>query len=99
MTKQDQIRLRGLLQEADVLSMESKRLGQKFPAFSMEIHRGGHHEYAAVVGDPQCACNDGWVTLGQMVVDTDTGEEYEELATYLCKVCGGPESVEYGEGA
>src|SRR5215212_10948026 len=30
------------------------------------------------------ACNDGWVTLGQIVVDTETGEETEEFALYLC---------------
>jgi hypothetical protein len=30
------------------------------------------------------ACNDGWVTIGQLVVDPDTGEETEEYALYLC---------------
>jgi hypothetical protein len=34
-----------------------------------------------------CACNDGWVTLGQLVVDPDTGEETEEFALYLCRRC------------
>jgi hypothetical protein len=33
------------------------------------------------------ACNDGWVTLGQIVVDPDTGEEVEEFALYLCRKC------------
>jgi hypothetical protein len=33
------------------------------------------------------ACNDGWVTLGQTVVDPDTGEEMEEFALYLCRRC------------
>ena len=33
------------------------------------------------------ACNDGWVTLGQLVVDPDTGEETEEYALYLCRRC------------
>ena len=33
------------------------------------------------------ACNDGWVTLGQIVVDPETGEETEEYAFYLCRRC------------
>jgi hypothetical protein len=33
------------------------------------------------------ACNDGWVTIGQSVVDPDTGEETEEFALYLCRRC------------
>jgi hypothetical protein len=33
------------------------------------------------------ACNDGWVTLGQLVVDPDTGEETVEEALYLCRRC------------
>jgi hypothetical protein len=33
------------------------------------------------------ACNDGWVTIGQMVVDEQTGEETEEYALYLCRQC------------
>jgi hypothetical protein len=33
------------------------------------------------------ACNDGWVTLGQTVIDPDTGEETEEFALYLCRRC------------
>jgi hypothetical protein len=32
-------------------------------------------------------CNDGWVTLGQIVVDPETGEEVEEFALYLCRRC------------
>ena len=38
------------------------------------------------------ACNDGWVTLGQIVVDPETGEETEEFALYLCRRCSGDES-------
>jgi hypothetical protein len=34
------------------------------------------------------ACNDGWVTIGQLVVDPETGEETEEFALYLCRPCG-----------
>ena len=33
------------------------------------------------------ACNDGWVTLGQIVIDPETGEETEEYALYLCRKC------------
>ena len=33
------------------------------------------------------ACNDGWATLGQLVVDPETGEEVEEFALYLCRKC------------
>jgi hypothetical protein len=33
------------------------------------------------------ACIDGWVTIGRMVIDPDTGEETEEFALYLCRRC------------
>jgi len=33
------------------------------------------------------ACDDGWVTIGQLVVDPETGEETEEYALYLCRRC------------
>ena len=33
------------------------------------------------------ACNDGWVTIGQIAVDPETGEEVEEFALYLCRRC------------
>jgi len=33
------------------------------------------------------ACNDGWVTIGQIMVDSETGEEIEEFALYLCRRC------------
>ena len=32
-------------------------------------------------------CNDGWVSIGQLVVDEATGEEVEEFALYLCRRC------------
>jgi hypothetical protein len=32
-------------------------------------------------------CNDAWVTIGQIVVDPETGEETEEYALYLCRQC------------
>ena len=34
-----------------------------------------------------CACNDGWVTIGQIAVDPETGEESQEYALYLCRKC------------
>jgi hypothetical protein len=34
------------------------------------------------------ACNSGWITIGQIVVD-ETGEETEEFALYLCRRCAG----------
>jgi hypothetical protein len=34
-----------------------------------------------------CACNHGWITIGQIVVDYETGEETEEFALYLCRKC------------
>jgi hypothetical protein len=33
------------------------------------------------------ACNNGWVSIGQIVVDPETGEETEEYALYLCRKC------------
>ncbi len=32
-------------------------------------------------------CNNGWITLGQVVVDPETGDEVEEYALYLCRKC------------
>ncbi len=32
-------------------------------------------------------CNDGWITLGQIAVDPETGEEVDEFALYLCRRC------------
>ena len=32
------------------------------------------------------ACNSGWVTISQLVVNDD-GEEVEEHALYLCRKC------------
>jgi len=33
------------------------------------------------------ACNNGWVTLGQLALDPETGEEILEEALYLCRRC------------
>jgi len=32
-------------------------------------------------------CNDGWVTIGQLAIDPETGEETEEFALDLCRRC------------
>ena len=32
-------------------------------------------------------CNDGWITIGQIALDPETGEEAEEHALYLCRRC------------
>jgi hypothetical protein len=32
-------------------------------------------------------CNDGWVTIGQIVLDPERCEETEEFALYLCREC------------
>jgi hypothetical protein len=32
-------------------------------------------------------CDSGWVTIGQIVLDEETGEEVEEYAMYLCRRC------------
>jgi len=53
------------------------------------ISPAGDPFHAAPHGDQDHphACNDGWVTLGQIVIDPDTGEETEEFALYLCRRC------------
>ena len=33
------------------------------------------------------ACNDGWVSIAQLVADPETGEETVEEALYLCRRC------------
>jgi len=33
------------------------------------------------------ACSSGWVTIGQTVLDPETGEETVEEALYLCRRC------------
>ncbi len=33
------------------------------------------------------ACNNGWLSIGQLVLDPETGEETEEHALYLCRRC------------
>jgi hypothetical protein len=33
------------------------------------------------------ACNDGSITIGQIALEPETGEEVEEFALYLCRRC------------
>jgi hypothetical protein len=47
-------------------------------------HRGDHDYDPA---DCPHACDDGWITLGQLVVDPETGQETEAYALYLCRKC------------
>ena len=48
------------------------------------FHAAAHHEDQ---DERPHACNDGWITIGQLVVDPETGEETEEFALYLCRKC------------
>ncbi len=57
-------------------------------------HRGLNCKHILAVGiyhakhrRRPCVCNDGWTTLGQIVIDPETGEEAEEFALYLCRRC------------
>jgi len=43
--------------------------------------------FTAAEQDRPCCCNDGWVAIGQEVVDPETGEETIEYALYLCRRC------------
>jgi hypothetical protein len=52
---------------------------------STENHDTVEAHYASL--ERPHACYDGWVTLGQIVVDPETGEESEEFALYLCREC------------
>lgn len=40
-----------------------------------------------VVESATHCCNDGWVAMGQVAYDEETGEEYIEYALYLCRRC------------
>ena len=45
----------------------------------------GDHDLHLGQDEHPHACNDGWVTISQIVVDPETGEESEEYALYLCR--------------
>jgi hypothetical protein len=34
-----------------------------------------------------CACNDGFVTVGYIALDPETGEEVEQYGLYPCEQC------------
>jgi hypothetical protein len=58
------------------------------------LHRGENCKHILAVGvlvakrrQRPHACNDGWVTIGQLALDPETGEETEEYALYLCRRC------------
>jgi hypothetical protein len=57
----------------------------------MDVHNispaGDPFHAAAQDRDHPHTCDGGWVTLGQLVVDPETGEETEEFALYLCRKC------------
>jgi hypothetical protein len=38
------------------------------------------------------SCDDRWVTIGQIALDPETGEEVEEFALYLCRRCAGDDA-------
>ncbi len=44
-------------------------------------HRAGHDHQVEGPRD----CTDGWITLSQLVIDPETGEESEEYSPYLCR--------------
>jgi hypothetical protein len=44
------------------------------------------HDHQDIEARPH-ACNDGCVTIGQIALDPETGEETEEFALYLCRKC------------
>jgi hypothetical protein len=52
---------------------------------SIEDHDTVEAHYAC--SERPCACIDGWVRIGQIAVDPETGEEVEEFALYLCRKC------------
>jgi hypothetical protein len=53
---------------------------------STEDHDDTVESHYACLERPH-ACNGGWVTLGQIVIDPENGEETEEFALYLCRRC------------
>jgi len=56
----------------------------RIPPAGDSFHAAAHHENQ---DERPHACNDGWITIGQLVVDPETGEETEEYALYLCRRC------------
>ena len=53
----------------------------------VRIPLSGGAFYGEAPDESPHACNDGWVTIGQLVEDPKTGEETVEYALYLCRRC------------
>ena len=71
--------------------MDSRESSAPHAHPSTEDHDDTVEAHYACLERPH-TCNDGWVTLGQIVIDPDTGEETEEFALYTCRRCSGDES-------
>jgi hypothetical protein len=56
---------------------------------SAPAHPSTEHDPDFVPDEAPHACNNGWVSIGQIVLDPETGEEVEEQALYLCRRCQG----------
>jgi len=61
-------------------TVDTKRIPPAGDPFTVETPLDDHDERPH-------GCNDGWVTIGQIVIDPETGEETEEYALYLCRRC------------
>ena len=59
---------------------------KRIPPVGDPFHAAPHHDDQDSEASPH-ACNDGWVTIGQIAIDPETGEEVEEYALYLCRRC------------
>jgi hypothetical protein len=62
--------------------MSSKSKSTAQPAHPSTEDQDHHDE-----DERPCASNDGWATIGQLVVDFETGAETEDFAQYLCRKC------------
>ena len=47
----------------------------------------GEHDLHFDQDERPHVCNDGWVTMGQIVIHPETGEETQEYALYICRRC------------
>jgi hypothetical protein len=70
-----------------VLEHPGARPTEKEPTVDIRESSASAHPSTEDQDEHPHVCNDGWVTLGQLVVDPETGEETEEHALYLCRRC------------